>query len=316
MDEITLVSQLLSEAEPPPEAVARGRERLAEFSARPRPRYRRSRQGRWARLWHGHPVTLGAVAAGAVAVAVAVPLASGVTTGRQAQPTTSAPRATLTADIVAALGSAADDILVVNTGNWTAAGQQRQWKGWVWPWSPRDGQRVLTHVSYVNDPDTAQLYTTLTEETPPSGSWTAKSGTGIYGPVTELVNVDYTNRTWHRSTFPPGKGGSPVPWAQTVAAIRGEIASGGWAVVGRGETDGHKAIELRWKNGVGPLYGPDSGTWELWVDAKTYLPVEEILNETGARKQYAVTTYQFLPPTSANLATFTAVIPPGFTRQP
>lgn len=315
MDEITLVSQLLGEAEPSPAAVARGRERLAEFSARPRPQYPHGRQGQWARLRHGHPVTVAAMAAGAAAavtIAVAVPLTGGAPAGRQAQPATPTSRTTLAA-IVTAVDSAAGDILYEDTGTWTAAGQRRQWEGWVWPSSPRNGQRVLTHRSYVNDPDTAQQYQTITEQAPPPGSWSAKSGTGIYGQAGDLVIVDYTSRTWQRLTFPPGKG-TPVPMAQTVAAIRGEIASGGWLVAGRGEIDGHKAIELRWKNGIGPLYGPDSGTWELWVDARTYLPVEEILNETGARKQYAVTTYQFLPPTPANLATFTVVIPPGFAK--
>lgn len=145
-----------------------------------------------------------------------------------------------------------------------------------------------------------------------------RSRAGVLNPhrgdaATQFVGCESYLAAVH---VPPGEGGTPVPWAQTVAAIRGEIASGDWSVVGRGEIDGHEAIESRWKNEVGPLYGPDSGTRELWVNAKAYLPVEEILNETGARKQYAVTTYQFLPPTPANLATFTVVIPPGFTRQP
>jgi hypothetical protein len=45
------------------------------------------------------------------------------------------------------------------------------------------------------------------------------------------------------------------------------------------------------------------------------LPLEGILDELGAATQSAVTTYQFLPPTAANLATFNVVISPGFTEQ-
>ena len=316
MDEIRLVSQLLDDGEPPPQAVARGRRRLAEFSAQPRPRHR---PGRRMRPCREQPVFAGGAiaAAAAVAVAVAVPLASGGATGRPVRTNTPLSHAALTAAILTALDSAADDIIWVHTGDWVSQGQSMRWDGWVWPWNPRVGQQVQVHVSYVNAPDTAQQYDILTEERPPAGSWAAESGVGIYGPSHQRVIVDYTDRTWQRMTYPPGPPGkgSPVPWVPSVATIRAEVASGDWSVVGHGNVGGHQAIELRWKKGVGPLYGPDSGTWELWVDAATYLPLKEILNETGARPQSSVTTYQFLLPTAANLATFKVVIPPGFTEQ-
>lgn len=315
MDEIRLVSQLLEHADPPARAVTRGRRRLADYTthdaarnpAQPRPRYR-SRRATGA--WRGHPVLTSAViaAAAAVAVAVAVPLASSGTTGRQAQPGTQMSHAALTAAILTALGAAADDIVWDHTGDWVAYGQHMRWDGWAWPWEPRVGQELLEHISYVNAPDTAQQYNTIIVQQPPAGS-----DPGIYGSEVKSVVVDYTSRTWQESTSPVGKG-YPQSFVLSMAAIRAEVATGDWSVVGHGVVNGHQAIELRWKHGIGPRSGTETGTLELWVDATNFLPLKEILNETGSLKQYAVDTYQFLPPTPANLATFHVAIPPGFTR--
>lgn len=307
MDEIRLVSQLLDQAEPPAPAVARGRQRLGDYAAQPTRRYRSRRPtGAWRE--HRVPVAVAIAVAAAVAVAVAVPLASSGTTGRQAQPGTQMSHAALTAAILTALGAAADDIVWDHTDNWVAYGQHMYWDGWAWPWEPRVGQQVLEHISYRNAPDTAQQYNTIIEQQPPS-----ESDAGIYGSIVKSVVVDYTQRIWQEETSPVGYP-NPQDFVPSVAAIRAEVATGDWSVVGHGVINGHQAIELRWKHGIGPGVGTDTGTLELWVDATTFLPLEQILNETGDLKQYAEDTYQFLPPTQANLATFHVVIPPGFTK--
>ena len=305
MDEIRLVGQLLDRAEPPARAVARGRQRLAEYAAQPT---RRHRSRRPTGAWREHRVPVAVSIAAAAAVAVAVPLASGGTTGRQAQPGTQMSHAALTAAILTALDGAANDIIWDHTGTWVAYGQQMRWDGWAWPWEPRPGQQVLAHISYVNAPDTAQQYNTIIAEQPPAGS-----DAGIYGSIVKSVDVDYTDHSWQETTSAPGKG-YPLNFVPSVAAIRAEVATGDWSVAGHGVVSGHQAIELRWRGGIGPGTGTETGTLELWVDATTYLPLEQILNETGSLKQYAVNTYQFLPPTPANLATFHVVIPPGFTK--
>jgi hypothetical protein len=290
--------------------VARGRQRLVDYAAQPREAGRRYRSRRPSGAWRAHrvPVAIAATAAVAVAVAVAVPLASSGT-GRQAQPDAQMSHAALTAAILTALNAAADDIVWDHTGPWVAYGQQMRWDGWAWPWEPRIGQRVLEHISYVNAPDTGQQYDTIIVQQPPAGS----DADGVYGSLVRFVSVDYTSRTWQEATFPTGKG-YLQNFIPSVAAIRAEIATGDWSVAGQGVVNGHQAIELRWEHGIGPGYGTKTGTLELWIDATTYLPLKQILNETGALKQYAVDTYQFLKPTPANLATFDVVIPPGFTK--
>ena len=307
MDETGLVGQLLDQAEPPAPAVARGRQRLVDYAAQPTRRYRSRRP---TGAWREHRVPVAVTIAAAVAVAVAVPLASGGTTGRQPQPGTQMSHAALTAAILTALGAAADDIIWDHTGTWVAYGQQMRWDGWAWPWEPRPGQQVLIHISDRNGPSIGQEYDTIIAQQPPAGS-----ATGVDGSLVKLVDVDYTSHTWQEETFPVGMGkGYSHSFVPSVAAIRAEIATGDWSVVGHGVVNGHQAIELRWKHGIGPDTGTETGTLEMWVDATTYLPLEQILNETGSLKQYAVDTYQFLPPTPANLATFRVVIPPGFTK--
>ena len=50
----------------------------------------------------------------------------------------------------------------------------------------------------------------------------------------------------------------------------------------------------------------------LWVDATTYLPMQQYLRMSNGQQN--VTEYTFLPPTAVNLAKLRPVIPAGYSR--
>ena len=50
----------------------------------------------------------------------------------------------------------------------------------------------------------------------------------------------------------------------------------------------------------------------LWVDATTYLPMQQYLRMSNGQQN--VTDYTFLPPTPGNLAKLRPEIPAGYTR--
>jgi len=50
----------------------------------------------------------------------------------------------------------------------------------------------------------------------------------------------------------------------------------------------------------------------MWVDAATYLPMQEYLRMSNGEQ--SVTDYIFLPPTPQNLEKLRPEIPPGYTQ--
>ena len=75
---------------------------------------------------------------------------------------------------------------------------------------------------------------------------------------------------------------------------------------------GHPAIELAMTTSSGSSGPLRITTAHLWVDARTYLPMQELLKFSDGRQD--VTDYTFLPPTAANLAKLQPVIPVGYQR--
>jgi hypothetical protein len=128
----------------------------------------------------------------------------------------------------------------------------------------------------------------------------------------EMIDVEYSNKTWSDQkdqVIITGDLSDPV-------AIRAQIASGHWTVLGPAELDGHRAIELTWRI---THDGTVLATAHLWVDAQTYLPLREEASyltgrpgrdDTGTNR----TDYELRPATAANLAQLRPDIPAGFRQ--
>lgn len=119
------------------------------------------------------------------------------------------------------------------------------------------------------------------------------------------VTVDYRTRTYESTPgIDPTTPEDFDIW--TPKQIKQALATGKITVLGRGEPIGGKpTVKLR--RHPGTLDVP----MDLWVDAKTYLPVRILLLQDDSTP-YDMT---WLPPTPENLAKLRAVVPPGFTQQ-
>ena len=133
-------------------------------------------------------------------------------------------------------------------------------------------------------------------------------------PVVDLSNdtaadifVDYRAHTYFkRSGMPPGHAdGSDDVW--TPDKIQAAIKSGRIKVDGPGEPiNGAATIRL-----TAAASGTDVAS-DIWVDAKTYLPVRIQWLQDGT----APFDVSWLPPTPENLRLLTVPIPPGFRQVP
>ena len=84
------------------------------------------------------------------------------------------------------------------------------------------------------------------------------------------------------------------------AGIRAEIASGQFKVIGPTELRGQKTVELEINVPPNHEASPHVTVARLWVDATTYLPMQQYLRMSNGEQD--VTEYSFLPPTAGNLA--------------
>jgi hypothetical protein len=94
--------------------------------------------------------------------------------------------------------------------------------------------------------------------------------------------------------------------------IRHELGKGQFKIIRRGVLNGHKAIELGLVLPSSHGAGLHVTAARLWVDAATYLPMRQVLRFSDGKQDR--TDYRFLPPTAANLAKLTPVIPAGYHR--
>jgi hypothetical protein len=141
---------------------------------------------------------------------------------------------------------------------------------------------------------------------PVSDSW-AQTG------VSQTL-VIYPDRVWARYGFTPGPASfACAAYAQTFtilaeagpvdlsSIIKSGLRCGVFRVAGHQRVDGIDTIKL-----TGSSYH-GRPTVTLWVNSRTYLPVQG----TG----FGTTMeFRWLPPTQANLAQLTGTIPPGFHR--
>jgi hypothetical protein len=130
-------------------------------------------------------------------------------------------------------------------------------------------------------------------------------------PVVDLsrdrvVDVFVDHRTHTYRTLPGAEPSAPdYDDVLTPAEIQRFIADGAIKVAGPDTVDGKPAVKLYsdGEKGAVPM--------DLWVDATTYLPVRWQWRQDGSTP-FDVT---WLPPTPANIAKLTTVVPPGFDEE-
>jgi hypothetical protein len=143
------------------------------------------------------------------------------------------------------------------------------------------------------------------------------AGRGVTGrrQVTSTF-VTYLNHTWWREVQPVDPPvpsdwcyGGPDGWISNWTPVVRSLLACRNVVVNNtpGRIDGQDAIELS-------QWAPRLGTWYLWVNPVSYLPIRLI---TVAPNHFTVAmAFQWLRPTPANLAPFQLTVPRGYRRVP
>jgi len=234
--------------------------------------------------------------AGAAAIGAAVEVKSG---GGPAHLTAPAAASVRAAVLDAFDRSSGDIIQITQTGGPlgleaapTAKGSMR---AWIYPMLAKPGQEVRS-----------RFVTSVAGRTVRDAEWDYIKARRRGG----LIVVNYGDRTWFRGDngeivyFPP-------IGATTASVIRDNIASGLIKVAGEATVRGIRVIKLTFSSG---FVSYDEAT--LYVDARTYLPVEYIASGRGPKGQVNQVRFalQVLPATPVNLARLTTPVPAGFTR--
>ena len=314
--------------------------RVSALPGRPRP----VRRGRvltrrlgWPQLAVG---AAAAVTAAAVTLAVTLGGSPGRTGGRDIFPALPSPPASaesppavvspgshpspasLAKAMLTAFNASADTLAHVTVTGVTAGHliQVDQW--WSWPAVPSPGQVEYVRDDFSQIPRGASNATGLVKLTEVDGYATVVPRPSVYGQNEQarLVVVCYagTGQTgcgWGRFNTPAGTWSQHtgvMPYTDYTPDPRGadlaqQIAQGQWRIVGQTRLRGQQAIKLA---------ETPSGHFEgrpvfLWVSTTTYLPLRMVW---GPATSYAVWTWDYLPPSKANLAHLRVPIPPGYPR--
>jgi hypothetical protein len=143
---------------------------------------------------------------------------------------------------------------------------------------------------------------------------------GIPGSIQttgELIDVEYSTRSWSDQKNAPlvqALPGSPVVQAAgATGSLQSQVAAGDWSETGTSYLQDQQVIELSWNDS-----GPGS-TQLLWVNAATYLPVQEIFTylagTTSSHVQGTIESeYEYLSPSTANIDQLQPTIPQGFAE--
>ena len=263
-----------------------------------------------------------AVTAVAAVVAVGVSDAThgGHPNGPAVAPTISPTAASLRDAILTAFSGTASSISYTHSVFTAAGAESRTIDVWTSPFEGSTGQSQ-TRREVVTDGGQPVRDTEMTYVLPaPNAGVPANCSGEIYSPKPppvrgqsdvqatdgRLIDVEYASRSW--SDQPDTC--IPVTQPADAAQIRSAVAAGGWTVVGRVDIDGQPAVEL---NLAGSAAAPSADL--LWVDARTYLPIQASANKGGSPGVAGlVTTYRFLSDTSENQKNLTTPIPAGFTQ--
>jgi hypothetical protein len=148
------------------------------------------------------------------------------------------------------------------------------------------------------------------------GSVWSRSGIVYTGHGFRIETVNLTTDHWDTidQEFPPGHppqhisaGGSRY----LPDSIRSQLADGVLVIVGREKLDGRDTIHLRahFAADLPPQFVPP----DLWVDASTYLPVQEI-QHNSLTGQDSVVHFEWLPDTPENIQKTVFRPPTGFAH--
>lgn len=137
--------------------------------------------------------------------------------------------------------------------------------------------------------------------------------------VTNATVVDFPNRAWWTWSEPSDAQtcpsnmtcpGTSATSSLSPSSIMREVQNGTLRVVANHQAvAGHETIELA---GSASQAAPNLGTFDLWIDAGTYLPVRTA--NTGMHGATSSSDFQWLAVTATNLAQLQVVVPSGFTR--
>ena len=241
-------------------------------------------------------LALGAAAAVAAVVVIAA-------TGSTTKPTPIA-ASTLRTRLLAAIDTASGDILYTHGGPAPAGGT------WLSPAYPQPGQEVHFRILGLGSDGKAykdgEYSFTLPENEPSSSYITDFDQGGLQLSGTDLVVNHFRHvwGVWH--------GQFVLGFPLDAAGVRAEVANGQFTVVGRTELHGQQAIELQINVPPGNETPPHTTAARLWVNAATYLPMQQYVRKSNGA-QY-VQEYTFLPPTPGNLAKLRPVIPAGYSQ--
>ena len=254
----------------------------------------------------------GTVVAAAVLASIAVVLGTRSAMAPPAGPTGAAgvPAGALRAHVVSALDALASDVLTIHRTSSISDGGALNEDVWLSPSLPSTGQQVRRR-SLILDASGAPVLdfeVTFTMPADPpviSGANVGIDATGgaarAFRATGSTIDVDYPSRSWS------GQSDRSVVIAMPddLAAVQGEIQSGGWTAGGVANLHGRRAIELTWHGGTATEV-----THRLWIDPDTYLPFEEIYS--GGMLGTVESDYTLLPSSSANLAALSPSPPAGF----
>jgi hypothetical protein len=235
--------------------------------------------------------TTGAVAAVAVIAAVAH------------GPATAAPA--LRARLLAAIDTASGDVLYTPGGLASGGGD------WQWPAYPQPGQEVHLRILGLGSDGTVfkdgEYSFRMPSGNDAAGSYTSnldQGGLQLSGTNMVVNHFRHVWGVWHGQFI--------LGFTLDAAGIRAEIANGQFKVVGRTELHGQQAVELEINVPPNNEAPPHVTAARLWVDATTYLPMQEYLRMSNG--QQSVRDYIFLPPTPENLAKLRPEVPAGYTH--
>ena len=207
--------------------------------------------------------------------------------------------------LLAAIDTASGDILYAHGGAAPGGGT------WRSPAYPQPGQKV--HIRILGLGSDGRVFKDGEYSfTMPSGNDGASSytsnldqgGLQLSGTVMDVNHLRHLWGEWHAKLV--------LGFTLDAAGIRTEIASGQFKMVGSTELHGQKAVELEIDVPPNNEAPPHVIVARLWVNATTYLPMQQYLRMSNGQRN--VTEYTFLPPTAGNLAKLRPVIPAGYTR--
>jgi hypothetical protein len=273
----------------------------------------------------GRTAALGTAAVIGAGVAVVVTLLPGGVAGSHPQARALPSHQALRAKLLDALSAAASEIVYDHT-TVTASDITHPYatpdpflpglatgtasESWYYPWRANAGQQVRGRLLTLNPDGTPAQDTGVSYPEPTEVQETAAA---------EFTDVDYAHHTWSEQRtsgwIADSIAGSPLSIWELIHNVP-------WSVVGRTELDGQPAIKLKLEGSGQPSY--------LWVNAQTYRPLRETYTfggdgmlGVGANGSWhslnfgqasIVTDYQYLAPTTANLAKLTVPIPSGFRQ--